>query len=494
MTSPFAHLEMALVHEGVRAQTDLAKFLPVQEFCPDLNLLMNVFSTYFYAQSSKCNRVVFFTDGVFKKVQGSALSVDVVLKAAVSESNIPQEWVNVSELLKMSALDFHASVEHLETVAGFLKNCRNSMCVVVGSGSLTDVVKHALFLHEFEMPFVVLPTALTVTAFTSSFAVLEESGAKRTRVSRPVDACFWFGPVLQAAPAAMSRAGYGDLLARFMAYADWYLSAQLGVAARYDELAYRLMEPFAVPLKNAAPGFAQPLLPLKSVEGTAAALSMAGLAMSVSGETTPLSGYEHVISHALDYLRLTSHRPLVLHGEQVALGCLSSALSLDFLLQIDEFDPKRFRTAPAEKAKVLLSQLLDSAPFWGEQMFQLTPQELLARHEALAVAKFTAQELFYEEYEKKHNKWLSAAQNFPDFAACWPQIKKHLRSLSMPAPEMEQLLLQSGLPLVPENLNPSTTANEYRWAVRFSPFVRARMSIGDFVYWIGEDPAIVAIV
>jgi hypothetical protein len=25
--------------------------------------------------------------------------------------------------------------------------------------------------------------------------------------------------------------------------------------------------------------------------------------------------------------------------------------------------------------------------------------------------------------------------------------------------------------------------------VRFSPFVRGRMSLGDFLFWIGEDPA-----
>ena len=496
MTSPFEQLENALNLEGVRSNPALASLLPLQEFCFNETTLMAAFVKYFKSMGSRCNRVVFFTDGVPKSVQGRNFTVNALLQHECSEAGIPQEWINVPELLGVPSAEFHASVEHVPFLTTYLKNCRNSLCVVVGSGSLTDVVKHALFVDDFTMPFVVLPTALTVTAFTSSFAVLEESGAKRTRVSRPIDACFWFAPVLQAAPAAMSRAGYGDLLARFIAYADWYLSAQLGIATRYDELAYRLMEPFADALKRAAPGFSpsQPLLPLESVEGTAAALSMAGIAMSVSGETTPLSGYEHVISHGLDFLRLTSHRPLVLHGEQVALGSLSSAISLDFLLQIEEFDLKRLRTAPAEKAKLLLNQLLDSAPYWGLEMFGLNPDELRARHEKIAVGKAKALALFYEEYEKKHNKWLVAAQNFPDFAARWPEIKIQLRNLSIPASEMETLLVQSGLPLVPEAMDPSTTANEYRWAVRFSPFVRARMSIGDFIYWIGEDPAIVAIV
>ncbi|RXL92760.1 iron-containing alcohol dehydrogenase, partial [Citrobacter sp. AAK_AS5] len=83
------------------------------------------------------------------------------------------------------------------------------------------------------------PTALTVPAVTSAFAVIDFHGAKRTLQARPVSAAFWVRPFLDCAPPRMSRAGYGDLLARFVAYGDWFLGYRLGVMARYDESAFR---------------------------------------------------------------------------------------------------------------------------------------------------------------------------------------------------------------------------------------------------------------
>ena len=73
--------------------------------------------------------------------------------------------------------------------------------------------------------------------------------------SRPVSAAFWARPFLECAPPGMSRAGFGDLLARFVAYGDWLLGYRLGVMERYDESAFRLMEPFAVGIRLEGPPF-----------------------------------------------------------------------------------------------------------------------------------------------------------------------------------------------------------------------------------------------
>ena len=260
-------------------------------------------------------------DGFPKKCsEGPTAQIDKEFQALLIEAGIPFCWTDLSSELAIPPGELHASHACLEQIRSVVREGKEDAAIVLGSGSITDLVKHALHLEGRPIPFVSIPTALTVTAFTSAFAIIDFHGAKRTLQSRPVSAAFWVRPFLECAPASMSRAGYGDLLARFVAYGDWLLGHRLGVMERYDESAFRLMEPFAGGIREAADGFAGYPLPQEATACTAAALAMAGISMSTAGETTPLSGFEHVISHALDFLRLTAGRELVFHGEQVASG------------------------------------------------------------------------------------------------------------------------------------------------------------------------------
>ena len=54
-------------------------------------------------------------------------------------------------------------------------------------------------------------------------------------------------------------------------------------------------------------------------------IALGGLAMSLSHATTPMSGFEHVISHVLDLQAEIEHSPLAVHGSQVALAALAGA-------------------------------------------------------------------------------------------------------------------------------------------------------------------------
>ncbi|MEY4063922.1 MAG: hypothetical protein RIR26_130 [Pseudomonadota bacterium] len=436
-------------------------------------------------------RVLIFSDGVRKASGVGHLSVDDLVLDCLRSAGAVVENVLLSELLACSPVQVHASVEAARAVQNFLSVREKAPVVVAGSGSVTDIVKQALYdLNWSDVPFVVVPTALTVTAFTSHFAVLEEAGAKRTRVSRRVDSCVWFTPVLSSAPVEMSRAGYGDLLARFVAYGDWYLGWKLGVAQRYDELAHRLMEPFAFHLRRHANAFAVWPVAAGAIEDLSALLAMAGIAMSVSGETTPLSGYEHAVSHALDYLRLTSHRQLSWHGQQVGLASLASALSYDHLLSLDKIELQQVRPQSAERVRKLISQLLQTAPYFGPGEASLSPQERKEGLLALQPQIDAAAAIFTRDYLVKHELWCEAHTRIASFENEWPDICSHVRSLVIPAFEMESLLQLSGLATVPEELSQPTTALEYRWAIRFAPFVRSRMSLGDLIFWLGEDPAL----
>jgi glycerol-1-phosphate dehydrogenase [NAD(P)+] len=465
----------------------------VNIFSKNRHELMDALKSVF--SGGQFTSLIVVSDGVSKKSGCDELSIDELVAQCLALIKIPVERISIANAAQCRPEDVHASIEVVQFLKKQLGQMKPSPVLVVGSGSATDVVKHALCeLNWNQVPFVSLPTALTVTAFTSHFAVLEEAGAKRTRLSRRVDFCLWFAPVLASAPLEMTRAGYGDLLARFVAYGDWYLAWRFGIADRYDELAWRLMEPFAEDLKVVAPELRQWPVANTAMERLSAILAMAGIAMSVSGETTPLSGYEHTISHALDYLRLTGKRNLCWHGEQVALASLASAQSFDELLSMETISLQGRRLLSDDHVQRMVSQLLLNAPYFGPGEAVLSAEERKAAVANLQAGIARAGEIFSSDYLVKHRRWASVQERCAEFEEQWSETRRHLRTLVISSVEMRDLLEKSGLPTMPEELSQATTAQEFRWAIRFSPFVRGRASLADIIFWMGEDPAILAAV
>ena len=481
----FHLINQTLQNENINPNID--KNTPNQFYFKDYSLFHDKINSYLNDILTKIpndKNIFILSDGQFKlaDINQNVNAIDRVFQSWDKSFNIIHK--NLSHECHVSPEKIHASEHFLEKTSQLInaeKNC--SIFIAFGSGTITDLLKHALFLNLPESFFISIPTAMTVTAFTSSFSVVDIGGAKRTRQSKYIDSTFWIEPLLQAAPMQLSRAGYGDLLARFVAYGDWYLSYKLGITDKYNELAYRLMEVFADPLKNSANHFGQDILSNNAIEINAAALAMAGIAMSLSGETTPLSGYEHVISHALDFLRITSNRTFVLHGEQVALASLTSAMSFDWLIDLEEFDMKKMRTMSEKETEKIINQFILGAPFFG-----LEDNSGVIKIEELSQVK----KLFLDDYMLKSNKWNLAKENFGQFQKEWPEIKIHLAKITMRSKEMTLLLEWAKLPTYPEATIPPTSALEYRWALRFAPFIRTRFCIADFIFWIGEDTCVVA--
>jgi glycerol-1-phosphate dehydrogenase [NAD(P)+] len=476
----FETLQRTLDREKIPEDPGKAPLVPLQVYAESLGELREAFTRWFQKSLPTGGRIRVFVDGVDKKCsEGPTAQIDREFRALLSEAGIPFRWTDLSADLSLPPHDIHASHACLERIRGVVREGAEDAAVVLGSGSITDLVKHALHMENITAPFVSIPTALTVTAFTSAFAVIDFHGAKRTLQSRPVTAAFWARPFLECAPSKMSRAGYGDLLARFVAYGDWLLGYRLGVMERYDESAFRLMEPFAAGIRAAAGGFAGYPLPQEATACTAAALAMAGISMSTAGETTPLSGFEHVISHALDFLRLTAGRELVFHGEQVALGSLVSARTIDRLLAVESLDGIDWRDADLGPALQVLEKRMAAAPLpRGRNASSVDP----CREKMEA-----ARSEFSAEYRKKSERWVAARPGIASFVDSWGELRLELARLTMRAEEMEPLLRKSGLPCRPGETEPFTADEEFRWAVSFSPFVRSRMNLSDLLFWMGRE-------
>jgi glycerol-1-phosphate dehydrogenase [NAD(P)+] len=467
--------------EGILSDPEKSRLVPAQYYADTLREWAGQLEDYLRARCFEKRDIALFVDGVTKGCSESwGRDVDGLFCEAIRAAGFTCELIDLSARFGIRPGDLHASHRFVEKARRVVRSLSPAVFAVLGSGSITDIVKQALFAEGREGLLISVPTALTVTAFTSCFSVIDRHGAKRTQLSREINATFWIESILERAPGRMSGAGYGDLLARFVAYGDWYLGKSLGMMERYDECALRLMDAFAAGIKENASGFSLPHLPVETIRCISASLAMAGIAMSVSGETTPLSGFEHVISHGLDFLRLTSGRELAFHGEQVALACPTNARAMDWLLGRESIDPGGWLPDPVRAGLSMLGRLIDTAPFQPSphlSLAELTDRVVRARREFIA------------EYEKKSARWEEEMRGgrIAAFVSEWPEIKKNLARITLRAPEIRKLMERAGLPLAPEETLPPTSSEEYRFAVRFSPFVRSRMNTADLIFWMGED-------
>ena len=180
----------------------------------------------------------------------------------------------------------------------------------VGGGKVLDTAKYIAFLNN--LPFISIPTSTSNDGFSSSGCSLVING-KRTSVH----AAMPFGiivdlAVIKNAPVKFIYSGLGDIVSKISAVFDWYFEERNN-AARVDDFAAMLAKKSVnsivrMPYTNITEQFF-----LKEMVDS---LTMSGIAMEIAGSSSPASGSEHLISHALDKIL---DKPQ-LHGIQVGIA------------------------------------------------------------------------------------------------------------------------------------------------------------------------------
>lgn len=348
----------------------------------------------------------------------------------------------------------HADLESARRLAARLDGA--GLIVALGSGSVCDTAKYARELHAPRLPFLCLPTAASVTAYTSSLAVLLVDGVKRTLPASLPEAVVADLTVLAEAPAELTRAGFGDVLARSVAYGDWYLASQLGLTEGFDGLATRLIEPSETAMIAAAVevGRGEPA----AVRLVFEALLLAGLAMTLVGQTSPLSGWEHVISHLLDMTAAAEHRDFALHGEQVGVATLLTARAFE-------------RFWPRFDAAML-----------GEDLATMRPEHVRAQLDAV-FAPFdrtgAMRVELWRDLEVKLARWAANRCPRASLAARRAEVDTFLARAMRPATAIERALKLAGAPTTFDAMSVPAPPEAARFAVRWAHLVRRRFTLGD---------------
>jgi glycerol-1-phosphate dehydrogenase [NAD(P)+] len=366
----------------------------------------------------------------------------------------------------------HADLDNVERGRAAIGG-RPTTVVALGSGTVCDVAKHACFTAEqqdgAQTVLLLVPTAASVTAFTSSLAVLLVDGVKRTRPSRFPDAVVCDLETLADAPPAMARGGLGDCVARFVSYGDWYLAHQLGLVDRYSETPLAMMgaELDEAYLENA------PLVAQGSPAGLAFLVRqvlLAGLAQSIVRISTPLSGTEHVVSHVLDMGAHAWGRRTALHGAQVGVATPLAARAYELLHE--RFDPGRPRPTPPAPESVEATIRATFGP--------LDPTGRMAAE-------------CWRDYQKKLALWAASGARFDELRERWDDVvKPRLRQLVRPSATIREILRRAGHPLSFEALDPSIPREQARFALANGHLIRERFVIGDLLWWLGLSGASLA--
>lgn len=192
--------------------------------------------------------------------------------------------------------------------------------IAVGSGSITDITRFVSYYTGAN--FISYPTAASVDGFTSAGAPSVIDGFKKTIYCHSPLAVFGDLAVLSAAPQVMTASGFGDMLGKYIALADWQLGRLLWDEP-FDEPTCARMQVAVQNCVDNAPAIGQ-----ATPEGLQAlfdGLIESGLCMLAINNSRPASGAEHQISHYLEMKLIREHRPAVLHGAKVGAASVIAA-------------------------------------------------------------------------------------------------------------------------------------------------------------------------
>jgi len=194
------------------------------------------------------------------------------------------------------------------------------LIVAVGSGTLNDLCR--IVSDRTGIPYVVVCTAPSVDGYASTVSPLIIQGHKTTLEAVYPRAIFADPDVLRAAPAELLQAGFGDLLGKVTALADWELARRLNEeyhCGTIEKMVRRALEACIA----AAAGVAA--RDPEAVTSLFDALALSGLAMGMIGNSRPASGAEHHLSHYWEMDALKNHQAHALHGNAVGSATVAIA-------------------------------------------------------------------------------------------------------------------------------------------------------------------------
>ena len=327
------------------------------------------------------------------------------------------------------------------TIALMQDKTRHADClVVVGSGSLSDVVKFATYKDGRE--YVSFPTAASMNGYAAGTAsVTLDNGYKSSLAAHAPKGIFIDLKVNAAAPTWLSAAGLADSLCRPTAQVDWWASHRL-FDSFYSNTPYALLAEDEPRMIETAAGLATQ--EVKAMGHLHRVMILSGFGNCFTGSSHAGSMGEHQVSHWIDMFAGKQH-PGSIHGQQVGVATLAIARLQNVMLNM----------ARAPKIKPT----------------HIVEDEFITRYGRLLGPK-----CYREAKMKAFNVEAAAAFN-AKLERVWPQLREELRAFMIDPLSLQKIIASAGGPTTATELGLSVSV--WRDAMKYGRDIRNRWSFLD---------------
>ncbi len=321
--------------------------------------------------------------------------------------------------------------------------------VVVGSGTLNDITK--LAAHRAGRQYMCVSTAASMDGYTAFGAAITRDGFKQTMMCPAPLAVVADLDILAHAPAQMSAAGYGDLLGKVTAGADWILADALEIEPiekNVWSLVQDSLRDWTGRPQEVHAGDRQ------AIENLFEGLILSGVAMQIYHTSRTASGSEHQFSHLWEMQALAHNSAPVPHGFKVGIGSIAIAALYEQVLARDltRLDSDALCRAWPPREEVERSVLQrHSIPQLAENAVQQS------------LAKYITPEQLQQRLRRIQERW--------------PSIKERLERQLMTAEHIRALLHDAGCPTKPAEVGIS--AAQLRETYTLARTIRSRYTVLD---------------
>lgn len=217
---------------------------------------------------------------------------------------------NSTKGIEVETVILHSDLDIQDLIKKAFAMPRYDVVISIGGGSIIDYGKYIAYSRRSS--FISIPTSASNDGFASSNCSIHVNGKKTTVPAKVPYGIIADLNIIQHAPKHFLLAGVGDLMSNITALYDWEFEDRQGVC---------LVNAFASMLsKKAVNSFVRtPMNDIKSpifLKELISSATMGGIATAISGNSSPISGSEHLISHALDKISIKPE----MHGIQVGIA------------------------------------------------------------------------------------------------------------------------------------------------------------------------------
>jgi len=189
--------------------------------------------------------------------------------------------------------------------------------LAVGSGSINDLARFVG--SRLKVPYIIAGTAPSMDGYASVVSPLMVNGFKTTFEGVYPYAIIADTEVMRKAPMDMINAGFGDVIGKLTALADWKLAKVIN-GEYYCENVVQLVEKAVGKCINNAGKIA--LRDETGIKYLIEALILTGVAMGLIGNSRPASGAEHHLAHYWEMEALKKGEDHPLHGNSVGAAAV----------------------------------------------------------------------------------------------------------------------------------------------------------------------------